>query len=126
MSNPSWNINPVTGDYVMDATGKPVVNSDLKTPAYFRLSVNRTSWMYAPDANYGSDFYLLRKKQTPKDATSVEAIANRALQPMIDDGRASSVTATLLAQDRGSAAMGVLIIDAQGKPTVLPLETIGV
>lgn len=122
----SWNVDPDTGDYVMDAAGKPVNNNDLKTPAYFRLTVGRTRWLYAPDTTYGSDFYLFKKKHLSNDPSTLEAVAQRALQPMIDDGRASAVTVNTTDAKRYQSDESVQITDAQGIPQSLSLDQIGV
>lgn len=125
-NNISWQMDPITGDYVLDSTGSPTVSNDLKTPAYFRLAINRTRWMYAPDAKYGSDFYLLRRKHAGNDGTKAQSIAERALQPMIDDGRASGISVTLTSQTRGTASLAVVIEDNQGRQSTVPLDRIGV
>lgn len=122
----SWVIDPKTGDYVM-TNGAPVESTSLIYPAYYRLKVERTQWLYAPDVNYGSDFYTIKKRFTATDANVLTNLAERALQPMIDDGRASVIDATFLApKSINDSELQVDITDAQGQPQVLNLPVIGV
>lgn len=118
-------IDPVTRDYVMSG-GKPVETSELTAPAYIRLKVPRTKWLYAPDDKFGSDFYLQKKHQTTADASSIENVAARALQPLVDDGRAVQIDVTAKSVQRGAASMNINITDAQGDPSSLSLEPIGI
>src|SRR5574343_1416610 len=113
MSN--WNIDPTTKDYVM-VNGAPQNTSSLTIPAYIRLKVKRTRWMYAPDDEYGSDFYLIQKNHTTQDAGGIEATAARALKPLVDDGRSSQIDVNAALSTRNAAGLEIKILDAQGNP----------
>lgn len=121
----SWNINPASGDYVMER-GSPVPTNSLQIPAYIRLRTPREGWMYAPDASYGSDFANLKKRQTTRDSSEVESIAARALQPILDDGRAQSIEVTTTESQRNAIGLKADIIDAQGNVESLDLKGLGV
>lgn len=120
----SWQINPMTKDYVM-TNGAPVDSDDLIYPAYYRLMVQRTRWMYAPDTGYGSDFYTVKKHFSPNEVNSLTDIALKALQPMIDDGRASDIEATYGSSlGRNDAQLNITITDAMGQPQQLSLPAL--
>lgn len=119
----NWEIDPVTKDYVMKG-GAPVNTDSLTIPAYIRLSTKRTQWLYAPDTNYGSDFYLIQKRRSTTDASQFENTAARALQPMVDDGRSSGISVTTQVLTRGAVGMEVDITDARGQTeetTLIPI-----
>lgn len=123
----SWKIDPKTRDYVM-AGGAPVPTTDIKVPAFYRLKIHRGRWLYAPDDRYGSDFYLVKKRFNGKDLGGLTNIAEKALQPLIDDGRASAVEVvpdTRQQQSRNNAFMEIEITDAQGEVQKLDLPPIG-
>lgn len=119
----SWNIDPVTGDYVM-VNGKPEETNSLTVPAYIRLAVPRKNWMYAPNVNYGSDFHLLRKRHTPQDATGIENTVLRALKPLIEDRRAIRITADATVQARYAVGVEIEIVDASGDPETLEFDPV--
>lgn len=121
----SWNLNPATGDYVM-VGGAPQETDSLQVPAYFRLKTKRTKWMYAPDDKFGSDFYLVKKRPSENADARLRSIAEVALQPIINDGRASSVVAAVTANRRGATAMDVTIVDASGQAEVQTFQGLGV
>lgn len=122
--NKGWKINPVTGDYIMEG-GAPVNTESLQLPAYYRLKINRNRWLYAPDNNYGSDLYLIRKNQTTKDASFVESVMARALQPIVSDGRARTIDVTATVRARHAVGLETKIVDAQGKVETLTLKGLG-
>lgn len=117
----SWTINPVTGDYVM-TNGSPTNDSSTKPAAYYRLRIGRTQWLYAPDTDYGSDFGLLRKRHTNEDSKILEGIAQRALQPLIDDGRAVAIDVATVQNGRNFAQLAVQITETTGKITQLAFD----
>lgn len=123
----SWEINPSTGDYVM-ANGAPVPSEDLKYPAYYRVRVRRNQWLYAPDRNYGSDYYLLRTRVNGRNLSSITAIGQKALKPIVDDGRASDAEVSFdnqQQQSRHNQSISVSIVDSQGQVEELNLVPIG-
>lgn len=117
----TWAQDPKTGDYIMN-NGVPVETDELTAPAYIRLKAKRTQWQYAPDVDWGSDFYLIKKHRTNQDASVIENVGARALQPMVDDGRSSQVTVTATVVTRNGVGMETKITDATGnvKKLVLP------
>lgn len=123
MAGESWSINPVTGDYDQK-NGAPVVTEKLTIPAYIRLRAKRTTWMYAPDNKWGSNFYLQKKRKTSQDPSFFENLAADALQPIVDDGRASSVTVTTTVSTRGGMGMETEVVDATGKVEKIVIDPI--
>ena len=122
----SWDIDPVTGDYVM-VGGAPAQTDSLKIPAYFRLKIPRGNWLYAPDRNkYGSNFHLVTKRQTTGDSSQLEAIAANALQPLADDGRASSIEIQTVTVARQGIGLETQIVKSNGQIDQLILPSLGV
>lgn len=121
--NESWQIDPGTRDFVQ-VNGSPVATDSLTNPAFYRLRIPRGGWMYAPDDQYGSDFGTVRKRFNGADIAGLVNIAQQALQPIIDDGRATSVTiipATTQTGDRSMASFQTDIVDNQGNLETLIL-----
>jgi phage gp46-like protein len=110
-----WAIDPTRRDYEMTG-GAPRETASLTVPAYYRLSAKRRTWMYAPDETWGSDFHLEKKRATNQDASRQETIAARALQPMIDDGRASEIEVNAAEKTRHGLSLAIRITDGQGEP----------
>lgn len=121
----NWDIDPKTGDYKMIG-GAPVQTNSLRVPAYVRLKTPQGGWLYAPDDNYGSRFYALKKRQTVGDASGVETIAANALSPIVNDGRASSVTVEAKVVARHGIGLETEIVDAGGEVENLILPGLGV
>lgn len=121
----SWRIDPKTGDTLM-VNGSPVEDDSLIYPAYYRLKIKRSQWLYAPNTSYGSDFYTVKKRFNPNDTNPLINIANVALQPMIDDGRASEINASYTTpKSLNDTQLSVEIKDAQGQPQTLKLPAVG-
>lgn len=120
----NWELDPKTGDYIMTG-GAPAQTDSLRIPAYIRLKTPRLGWMYAPNTLYGSDFRALKKRQTTRDVTSVENIAGRALQPIVDDGRSATMDINTTATARNSLGLQIHIVEASGKQDQLNLPSIG-
>jgi phage gp46-like protein len=110
--NQSYNptIDPGTGDYVI-TKGDTVPDYTLKFPAYVRMKVQRKKWLYAPDDNYGADFYKVLKRSfnTPR---VLETMTAKALQPLIDDKRATEISAFSSPQSRNMCNIEVSIVEA--------------
>ena len=121
----NWNIDPQKKDYVMQG-GAPQQTDSLQIPAYIRLKTNRTQWLYAPDTNYGSDLYTVQRNRTTSDPSFLEAIAAKALQPIVDDGRASQITVTTVTDFRNAVGLQTTILDAQGTPEEFLINGTGV
>jgi phage gp46-like protein len=121
----SWQIDPNSGDYIM-TNGAPVDDPNLIYPAYYRLKINRLQWLYAPDTKYGSDFYKVKKNITTKPQTSLETIAARALQPIVDSGRATNINVTVTGVARSGVALECDIGSGQTQSDILNLTGLGV
>lgn len=77
-------IDTSTGDYA------GISINNLKNAVYLRLTVELGS--YWADPTLGSRLYLLvREKDTAKVRLLAKQYAEQALQPIVDDGRASSI-----------------------------------
>lgn len=109
----NWQIDPITGDYVMDG-GAPVQTDSLQVPAYYRLKITRNQWLYNPGPTYGSTFQLIRKRPPGGDNTAIENTALAALQPILDDGRAVSITVDSRDESRSNVALEVFIEKQRG------------
>ncbi len=121
----SWNMDPHKRDYVMD-NGAPVETNSLQVPAFFRLRIKRKQWLYAPDTRFGSDFYTVLKRPSQNAAQRLENIGSAALQPMIDDGRADSVTVTADVFNRNGVSMTTDIVDASGVAQTATFSGLGI
>lgn len=111
----SWDIDPSKGDYKLNSSGNPIETDSLLVPAYIRLKAQRTRWLYAPNPDWGSDFYTVRKRHSTLDGSLCEQIGAHALKPLIDDGRASTVTLTATVQTRGGVGLETEITDSGGE-----------
>ncbi len=118
-------MDPRTKDYVIE-NGVTVNDPTVLTPAYFRSIIPRAQWMYAPNADYGSDFARNKKKNVPGVERVLVATQERCLQPLIDDGRAVTVDTRVAGIGRNGVVLETLIVDTQGTPNVLILPGIGV
>lgn len=116
-----WEVDPKTGDYIM-VNGSPKETVSLTIPAYYRLKSRRGRWLHAPDAEYGSEFYLLKSKQANRKPAQVEDVAARAMQPIVDDGRADTIEVSTSVAGRGYIQLESKIFDATGTPETLKLE----
>lgn len=121
----SWVIDPSSGDYVM-TNGSPVESTDLKYNAYYRLKIRRQQWMYAPNSKYGCDYYKVTKNLTTKPQTALEAIASRAVQPIVDDGRAQQINVTVTGVSRSGVTVETDITTNNQKQSSITLTGLGV
>jgi phage gp46-like protein len=109
-------INPRTRDWEMDADGFLVSTNSLAQAGYIRLTAHFGEWMH--DTTLGSTLFDLNAKAETTGESEVVRRAERALQPLIDDGRASSVTVKLLESTRYGRAIDVTIVDARSNEAV--------
>lgn len=124
----TWKINPKTGDYIME-NGSPVPTERLLEPAYYRLKASRGKWMYAPNNRWGSDYYLARRRFNGGDLSPLANIGDRALAPLVEDGRARSAVVSFDTEQqvsRHNAALVADLIDDQGQAEKLELPIIRV
>ena len=100
-------IDPISGDL----TGKRI--HTLANAVYLRLTVPLGSWW--ADPALGSRLYLLRRS---KDVSRVGGLAQQyaidALQPLLDDGRATSVSVTVEQKHTGWLLLLVEVTDSAG------------
>ncbi|ACA32344.1 MULTISPECIES: phage GP46 family protein [Pasteurellaceae] len=101
-------LSPLTGDY----TSKTI--STLANAAYIRLTTPLGSWW--ADGRVGSLLHLIQRE---KDLTRVGLIAQQyaeeALQPLLDDGRASQIQVTHQQPHNGWLILHIEIIDNRGE-----------
>ena len=109
-------INPETSDYEMDARGFPVATNELTQAAYIRLRAHLGEWLYDP--LLGSTIFRPIDKAVGQGQEEIVRRAERALQPLIDDGRASSVAVKLLERTRYNQALDISIVDARTNQAV--------
>jgi phage gp46-like protein len=133
----SWDLDPKTGDYMIDDRGHPVETDSLRVPAYIRLKAPKQGavrrdgspggWMYAPNPQWGSGYWTKAGSRsgiiTP---TQLENVAATALQPLLDSGRASAITVDLVATSRGTTSLKTAILETNGQESQLLLPSLGV
>lgn len=120
----NWDRDPTTGDYIMK-NGSPVQTDSLRVPAYTRLKVKATQWLYAPDKNYGSYFFRLQKRQTNRDTSTVENVAANALRPLTADGRANQIDIDFDAVARNGVGLNIKLVSDAGVAEELKLNPLG-
>jgi phage gp46-like protein len=99
-------IDPNTADY----DGSRI--ADLGNAVYLRLMTPRGT--YWSDPNFGSRLHLLRReKDLARVALLAKQYAEEALQPLLDDDRATAVRVTTPRID-GRMRLGVEVEDATG------------
>lgn len=102
-------IDPSTGDY----TGE--TSDTLENAVYLRLMTPLGSWW--ADPSLGSLLHTLRRE---KDVSRVRKLAvqytEQALQPLLDDGRATSINVTAEHYKPGYVLLLVTVTAAGGTP----------
>ncbi len=106
-----FRIDPETHDYEMDVVGLMVTTNSLEQPAYIRLRAHFEGWLYDP--SLGSELYKSNDKAAGRTQEEIVRRAEYALQPLIDDGRASSITVKPLEVTRYGLSLDIKIIDAR-------------
>ncbi|MFZ4216684.1 phage GP46 family protein [Enterobacter ludwigii] len=101
-------IDTRTGNYTGSQT------STLQNAVYLRLTVPIGSWW--ADPTLGSRLYLLkREKDVARVRTLARQYAEQALQPILDDGRASSITVTANHPANGLLILLIEVTQANGE-----------
>ncbi|MCR1767879.1 phage GP46 family protein [Burkholderia glumae] len=100
-------IDPFTRDYTGAST------TTLQTAVYLRLRTPLGSWW--ADTTLGSRLNELeREKDTPRVRGLAVQYAEQALQPLVDDGRAQSISITSASAQTGWLALLIDVVDATG------------
>lgn len=123
----SWELDPSTGDYKMEK-GAPVPTDSLRIPAFYRIKIPRGGWMYAPDDKFGSDYHLVKKRSGLGSEQSLINIGEKALEPLVEDGRAVEAVIERdpgIQTERNNSALKILIEDSQGNLETADLPPIG-
>ena len=102
-------IDPTTGDYTGDSS------DSLANAVYLRLMTPLGSWW--ADPTLGSLLHTLRRE---KDVSRVQQLAvqysRQALQPIIDDGRAQSISVTAEHWQKGWMLLHITVTSASVTP----------
>ncbi|HDR1020942.1 TPA: phage GP46 family protein [Pasteurella multocida] len=100
-------ISPLTGDYTGKHTGT------LQNAVYIRLTTPLGSWW--ADGRVGSLLHLIpREKDLERIGLLAQQYAEEALQPLLDDGRASEITVTYSQPKNGSLILSISVKDGRG------------
>ena len=108
-------ISPLSGDYVI-VNDVPVADpaGGLANAVYLRLMTPLGGWW--ADPTLGSRLHeLVREKDVPRVQILAKQYAETALQPILDDGRAKSITITVEQPFYGRLNMEIEVIDARGE-----------
>ncbi|KGQ36070.1 hypothetical protein JP34_00860 [Gallibacterium anatis] len=101
-------ISPLTGDYTLSQT------DTLQNAVYIRLTTPLGSWW--ADGRVGSLLHLIqREKDKERVGLLAQQYAEEALQPLLDDGRAKSITVDYQQPHNGTLQLFISVIDARGK-----------
>lgn len=101
-------ISPLTGNY----TSKKI--STLQNAVYIRLTTPLGSWW--ADGRVGSLLHLIqREKDLNRVGLKAQQYAEEALQPIIDDGRAKSITVTHQMPHNSMIILYIIVVDNRGE-----------
>ncbi|OAN31218.1 phage GP46 family protein [Pseudomonas oryzihabitans] len=112
-------INPLSGDL----TGQRITT--LANAIYLRLTVPLGSWW--ADTSLGSRLHELRRsKDLIRIGTLAKQYAASALQPLLDDGRASAISITVEQPHDGRLLLLIEVTDSKGDVQVFqhPVQVI--
>ncbi|AMO79710.1 phage GP46 family protein [Obesumbacterium proteus] len=107
-------LDPTTGDYA------GIQTQTLANPVYLRLMVPLGSWWANP--KLGSKLHLLQRE---KDVSRVRVLAKQyaeeALAPLVNDGRATSITVTASQGNPGWLILRVEVVSAANQKQTFKL-----
>jgi len=108
-------LDPTTGGYTLtDGSLTPDPARGLANAVYLRLMTPLGS--YWADATLGSRLHeLVRQKDLPRVAVLAKAYSEQALQPLLDDGRASAIAVATEQRHDGWLRLRVAVTDAGGR-----------
>lgn len=102
-------LDPTTGGYAAGSRTDTLANA-----VYLRLTTPLGSWW--ADPALGSRLHeLQREKDVSRVAVLARQYAEQALQPLLDDGRARSITVTTSRAQPGRLALAIEVVDASGQ-----------
>jgi phage gp46-like protein len=119
----SWKLDSNSGDYVLNSKGNAVIDTTFATPAIIRLRAQRTQWMYAPDINWGSDYYTTTVRLN--NSKLLDNIGTRALQPLVTEGLALNVQVQTVAASRINFTQQATIVENNGQQTTVNFSPVG-
>lgn len=99
-------IHPITGDYTGDMT------AGVENAALIRLKTPLGTWPFAP--HVGSKLHQLPQKDLDEARALAEQYAWQALEPLVQGGRATSVTVVATRRRPGWIDLSVSIRQANG------------
>jgi|CXWL01.1.fsa_nt_gi phage gp46-like protein len=111
-------LNPLTADYLIDS-GRVVADpaNGVANAVYLRLMTPLGSWW--ADKTLGSRLHeLAREKDLPRVAVLARQFVQMALQPVLDDGRANSITVDTQRAHDGRLQLRVEVEAAHGERMV--------
>lgn len=101
-------IDSSTGDYTGATT------TTLANAVYLRLMTPLGSWW--ADTTLGSKLHELnREKDVSRVALLAQQYSEQALQPLLDDGRASAITVTTYRQQTGWLILHIVVEQPNGE-----------
>jgi phage gp46-like protein len=108
-------LDPTTGGYVLaDGALIPDPARGLANAVFLRLMTPLGS--YWVDAAFGSRLHeLAREKDVERVAVLAKAYSEQALQPLLDDGRATAITVATERKHDGWLRLLVQVTDAGGR-----------
>lgn len=110
-------IDPVTRDYLYDAASGALVRDPARGMAnavYLRLMTPLGGWW--ADATLGSRLHeLTREKDVPRVSLLAKQYSEQALKPILDDGRALSISITVDRPHDGRLLLLIQVLDAGGR-----------
>ena len=108
-------LNPLSGDYVLQQ-GQPAEDpaNGLANAVYVRLMTPLGSWWQ--DVNLGSRLHeLTRQKDLSRVSILAKQYSETALQPVIDDGRATEIVVTTEQPKNGRLLLHIQVTAASGE-----------
>lgn len=123
MSNISITIDTVTKDYI-PLNGQIQNSNQLEAQIYQLIQTPKTKWLYAPDSNYGSDFYTLLNQRQRLSKSQILQLVTSALDPLTSTGELTLTSLTVPVLTLGTVNIDIEGVDSSGekvKFTINPL-----
>ncbi len=109
-------LSPVSGDYLTNESVQGIENE-----LYIRLVTPLGSWFANPAL--GSRLHeLKRQKDLPRFGKLAVQYAEQALQPVLDEGRAQSITVSLREKTKSRLKLMIEAVDNSGSKNAFEYE----